>query len=427
MKDWQEIVRLYERDSVYLGEAAQILVRNINYDLPSVKKQITKFDQLVDEAQKKIHDLTASETILLSQRTALCQKLGIDGKDLAAEFTFRVKELPKLYDEIVNATKKLNQALNLYSSSTKNEECLPLVRYVLAKGNTTVYEFVNGEAPLSVEEPPVEIKLSQSDVNAANAESNEIDFGDEDAGEIDFGDDIDIGEENEVQLEAGEIDWGDDEGAANAQQIDFDISLEDSGIKVESSGFAGGVARNEEALSLLDSPSHRDQFLDELFELESFLKMRVFELNSLENSNSSTFLIIDGLDNHTADDISTILVDVQQVIEKATTELIQHLHQLKHSEKYADILADKIQQKLVAVEKSQATRKVLKEKIETFKKDKLTILPLVPKLTEQTKILQVEVSLDTRLFSHQTEEILFAILGFFRLNETSRRDTKIVR
>lgn len=89
----------------------------------------------------------------------------------------------------------------------------------------------------------------------------QIDFGD---GEIDFGNDIDFSEN--VTLEAGgDIDWGEDQAAVN--EIDFNISLEDSGIKVESSGLAGGVAKNEQALTILDSPSYREQFLDELFEV----------------------------------------------------------------------------------------------------------------------------------------------------------------
>lgn len=55
-------------------------------------------------------------------------------------------------------------------------------------------------------------------------------------------------------------------------------------------------------------------------------------------------------------------------------------------------MAGKLQQKVTAVEKIEATRKLLKEKIETFKKDQISIQPLVGKLTEQTKVLQNEVS-----------------------------------
>lgn len=46
MKDWQDVVKCYEKENLYLGEAAQMLVRNINYEIPSLKKQIAKEEQL---------------------------------------------------------------------------------------------------------------------------------------------------------------------------------------------------------------------------------------------------------------------------------------------------------------------------------------------------------------------------------------------
>lgn len=172
MKDWQEIIKRYERDSIYLGEAAQLLVRNVNYDLPAVKKQIAKFDQLVEDAQKKIHDLTVSESTLNAQRVALCQKIGIEGTDLREEFLARIKELPKFNEEIAKSVAKIQDALKLYGESSGNGKCLPVVRFVAERGNTTVYEYVHGESPLAVEEPEIQLKLTIE--TKAAGDSNEV-------------------------------------------------------------------------------------------------------------------------------------------------------------------------------------------------------------------------------------------------------------
>jgi hypothetical protein len=45
MKDWQDIVRLYEKDNNYLAEAANMLARNVNYEVPGIKRHITKCEQ----------------------------------------------------------------------------------------------------------------------------------------------------------------------------------------------------------------------------------------------------------------------------------------------------------------------------------------------------------------------------------------------
>lgn len=76
--------------------------------------------------------------------------------------------------------------------------------------------------------------------------------------------------------------------------------------------------------------------------------------------------------------------------------------------RYADILAGKLQQKVTSVEKMQATRKLLKEKIETFKADKATLQPLIGKLTDQTKFLQDDVSLG---YTHTQSNFLFEMIN----------------
>lgn len=93
--------------------------------------------------------------------------------------------------------------------------------------------------------------------------------------------------------------------------------------------------------------------------------------------------------------------------------------------RYADILAGKLQQKVTSVEKMQLTRKLLKEKIEAFKVDKLNLQPLIGKLTDQAKFLQDDVS--QTCFASNCFPFQLNTFCNFRLKMTSRRDIKIVQ
>jgi hypothetical protein len=45
MKDWNSIAGMYQKNGLYLGEAASILQRNVAYEIPALKKQINKCQQ----------------------------------------------------------------------------------------------------------------------------------------------------------------------------------------------------------------------------------------------------------------------------------------------------------------------------------------------------------------------------------------------
>lgn len=84
---------------------------------------------------------------------------------------------------------------------------------------------------------------------------------------MDLNQEIDFGEE--VNLDAGgDIDWGDEEVEQPAvAEIDYNISLEESGIVVETTGHEGGVATGSDAYTILDNPITRSEFINQLFEV----------------------------------------------------------------------------------------------------------------------------------------------------------------
>lgn len=46
MKDWSQILSLYQKNNIYLAEAASILQRNVQFEITALKKQINKCQQL---------------------------------------------------------------------------------------------------------------------------------------------------------------------------------------------------------------------------------------------------------------------------------------------------------------------------------------------------------------------------------------------
>lgn len=394
MKDWQSVLKAYEKDSMYMAEAAQLLARNVSYEIPNVRKQITQLEKLSEEALKKSQDSVKSENILKNEYSVLCQQLGIKGDKIKAELTEKLKDLPELQLQVAKKIPDLRKAIDLYESFSGSKYSLPVIHHIIKLGNTTVYEYKYSEAPVSVEEPPLHFTLEDDHDEQLNTE---IDFGDNQ--EIDFGGTIDFGEDygegNSIKLEVGEIDWGGDVAASAVDQpeIDFSISLEESGIVVEENGMSGGVARDEEAFTILDSPQYRDVILDELYELQSFLKMRLYELSINDKVHVISMSLLDGFTtDHDSKSVANMLATVDVVITSLTTSLIQQLYQIKHSPKYVDILTNKLRHKLRAVEKLQAMQKILKERSVELREQSLSLRPTLDKQIEQTKTLQKHVS-----------------------------------
>lgn len=382
MKDWQDVAKLYERDNAYLGEAAQILVRNLSYEVPGLKKQIAKCEQLSEEAAKKAKDVVKSQNTIRREYEALCLQLGIAGQDIRGELLERLKDLPRMLEDVASLTPELRKAVVLYGDYAQSKEVLPLLRHVMQSGNTTVYEFLYSEAPLSIEEPKLKI-VAVVEHNNHNHNNNEgIDFGEE----IDFGDD-------QVDLVEGDIDWGEDESndeVGGQEPIDFDVSLEESGIVVEGGGISGGVAREEEAFTVLDGIRYRDQFLDELHELEAFLKMRLFELTA----KTEFLAMLDEVVGQDVDTVQAMLALVEVSLAKVQSPQLQYLHQVKHSGTYIDILAAKVQQKVTAIEKLRGTEAELKERAAKCQQDANELRPSLEKTIAQTKALQERIEGD---------------------------------
>lgn len=166
-------------------------------------------------------------------------------------------------------------------------ECLPLLHYLLAKGNTTCFEYKTGTTPECVEEYKIGslIDLNTANNNNNSEPSSKVDT-DEDGGGIDFGDDngIDFGDDNAStdtpSTSNGDFVKLDKDELAGENEINWDIGEEtpecpQDAIKVDTQMSSSGarVARGEDAQSLLLCSQYRNRFINELIEVSSQFKL----------------------------------------------------------------------------------------------------------------------------------------------------------
>ena len=344
MKDWQQIVKMYEGDNIYLAEAASVISQNVCYEGPGLKKAIAKCDTSEQDCDKKEDSIKRRVTELEAEFAKECKELGISGQgSIRKEVIDLAKGLPETYDNIAKDANSLMEACETYEMFVKKalgqdckEEIIGNLKFLIENGNVTTYEWKYKEKPISIEENVLVFEDEEDDKEDNGDEidfgDDAIDFGDDAGGEIDFGDDG-----------SGEIDFGDAEidfGTENTGEIDFgDVDI--SSIVVEEGGMAGGVAKDEEALCILDNRRTRALIPDELEELNGFLTQRLAE----KSSSGAKYNLVSSEDDMDPQTLEKMIANVETVIAKLTATKMQQLQLIRGSPEVVNRLVDKLKGK----------------------------------------------------------------------------------
>ncbi|XP_033840433.1 CDK5 regulatory subunit-associated protein 3 isoform X2 [Periophthalmus magnuspinnatus] len=393
MKDWQEIVTLYEVDSVYLAELASLLSRNVSYEGPALRKQIAKAQQLQQELSRREVECQSSAADLRERYYAACKQYGITGENVARELQALVKDLPAVLDEVGRDAAKLEEQIKLYTAFANfvcewSEPVLPMLTFVQKRGNTTFYEWRMGKVPKAVERPVVE------EATLETVTDGTIDWGDfgtsSDTQGLNHGIQVEEGIDWGISLESGDadpsgIEWGDSEPAP------IEIEVVDAGTDCPD-----GVARGEDALSILENPLSRNQFIDELMELEVFLMQRLTEMSEEGDvvAMSQFQLAPSVIQGQTSEHVQVMLTEVRGILGQLTTLRMQHLFMILASPRYVERVTEMLRQKLkqadVLVLKSAAMAERRQETLE----EQSRLEPRVDLLMGCTKELQKLIEAD---------------------------------
>ncbi|VDN07029.1 unnamed protein product, partial [Thelazia callipaeda] len=245
MSDWMNIKKMYEKGNVYLAEGAQILQRMVHYEIPALKKQISKNDQIILDCIKKERDNEKQMIDSKKQYEKELLKMGLKGIHLKKEILSLLNDLPAFLIEVAKSMSILADPLAYYEQfrkyihQYKAPDCvlLPLCSMLIRKGpNVTAYEWKYGAEPLLIELPSLDIV---PDENTESSVDNEIDFGDDS-----------VNADNEI----------------NYRDDDLKIEV----IEDEKGVVSDGVARDLDALTILENPETRRLIYFELKEVILF-------------------------------------------------------------------------------------------------------------------------------------------------------------
>ncbi|XP_020773930.1 CDK5 regulatory subunit-associated protein 3 isoform X2 [Boleophthalmus pectinirostris] len=393
MKDWQEIVTLYEADSVYLAELASLLSRNVSYEGPALRKQIAKAQQLQQELSRREVECQSSAADLRERYYSACKQYGITGENVARELQALVKDLPAVLDEVGRDAAKLDEQINLYTAFTNfvcewSEPVLPMLTFVQKKGNATFYEWRTGKVPTVVERPVVE------EAPLETVTDGSIDWGD-------FGTSSDVqGLNHGIQVEEG-IDWGIslESGDADTSGIDWgdggpapiEIEVVDAGTDCPD-----GVARGEDALSILENPQSRNQFIDELMELEVFLMQRLTEMSEEGDvvAMSQFQMAPSVIQGQTSEHVQEMLSEVRSILGRLTTLRMQHLFMILASPRYVERVTEMLRQKLKQADVLMLKSAAMVERRQETLEEQCRLEPRVDLLMGCTKELQKLIEAD---------------------------------
>lgn len=122
--------------------------------------------------------------------------------------------------------------------------------------------------------------------------------------------------------------------------------------------------------------------------------MRLIELEQLDSVNNFMLSMMENTSTHDKESIRKMINSVISIVNEISSESTRHLFQLKHSPKYADLLASKLKQMKNAVDKINHTKEVLKTRSIELKIKRQDLPPLLEDQIRQAKSLHVNIEKD---------------------------------
>ncbi|CAI5535719.1 unnamed protein product [Closterium sp. Naga37s-1] len=362
--EWDAVVRTYERDSVFLGEAAQILVHNTNYDIPYWQKHRVRAQQQLEESNRKELDCRRLAAAAAKGFQQACSDLGIKGQDVRKELKGLVSQLPSVFQSVVGVlcNESVGQAVDYYRAAIAfahggGEDTGSTSPLLLLP---TLLELRANPERQDRAEPPAEDEWG-GDVSGGDGGGGGGGGGDGGGGDAVGGIvwDLDISAETgaaggEEEGGGGGIDWDIDTGAAGTNEEAPSGSAGDGDSAGGGGGGGGRSGREGESERhkvqrwLLADSAYRSKLLDDLFELHIFLVTRIAEMNRHQGSVLQAQLMATAppiIQNHGTASLASLDSHICTEIGRLTSRRTRDLLLILSSPRFLDRLEQSLLQK----------------------------------------------------------------------------------
>ena len=146
------LLRIYERENLFLAEYGKLVQQLQGFDLPSLRKQLTAMAKTVSDGKQRQSDLARSVRDNERKFAEECQRLGIpatlDAGALEREVIRTVRGLPARFKEIEVELKKektLALAVGYYRVFSGDTKALSLLEFMAREGDRNVAYWKGGD------------------------------------------------------------------------------------------------------------------------------------------------------------------------------------------------------------------------------------------------------------------------------------------
>eukprot|EP01091_Cochliopodium_minus_P013739 TRINITY_DN4500_c0_g1_i1.p1 TRINITY_DN4500_c0_g1~~TRINITY_DN4500_c0_g1_i1.p1 ORF type:complete len:549 (-),score=203.36 TRINITY_DN4500_c0_g1_i1:17-1444(-) len=359
-----KLIQKYQKDNLFLTEAAQIILQNIKYEIPNLTKTMKKAQKQMIETERKETQNKKEANNHLQQYKNRCKELEIEGKDVEKELKEMADtKLPSLYLQVVEILQRDSLIENClafyksfidYNSNPQVSVDTSLVCVFLAR----VLKFGNEEIVDEVDFSDVVVSSTHEKNNQGTNWDIKLESNDENISSINDSSINDNQKINwDIKLETVENNientfvFNDNPSINDNQKINWDIKLEDELVNQNNSQkinwdiqMVGGdnmedvvhvldfgvKAKKNTRATLLSDPKFRRNFVNDLKELDAFLQQRKKEL-SVSQSNDMLSLSLSQMTP-----LSILKVDETQI--DIWTDAIQQTLDSLFSKKMKEIL-----------------------------------------------------------------------------------------